>query len=268
MSIEVVISTYRDSISNVPGVLATIPRTVPVLVMHQICPGAIYDYGDVLDGRTRIEAIPGSGLAKSRNRGLERASASIVVPTDDDVRFLPGAFESIESAFMTWPAADIITFQVVDLDGRLLKNYGQRSFKHGLRTIRRVFSIEIALRRSAFVDKGLRWDERFGLNADFPGGLELAMMKNALVLGLHARHAPISIISHPRESTGHSHTSASAYFRGAVYAKLFGLAAYPLLAVFALKNAGRAGRLPDAVAYVRQLYKGATVFRSLERGSR
>jgi glycosyltransferase involved in cell wall biosynthesis len=241
----------------VPAVLATIPNNVPVLVVHQIPTDATYAYDRLFDRRLlSIHPFRERGLAKSRNRAISLANEDLLIPTDDDVRFLEGATQVVDESFRDNPDADILTFQVVGEDGRTYKSYAASSFKHSLNTVRRVFSIEIALRREATA-RGLKWDERFGLNARFPGGLEQAFMKNVLDLGLNAFYIPRSIVCHPPDATGYRHTAESALFRGATYAKLYGRSAYLLLAAFAAKNAWRAGSWNSRMRYAMNLYRGA-----------
>lgn len=261
MSVQVLISTFGDSIARVPGVLETVPPDISVLVVHQDLAGRHRQY-DRLFSRDRLEIHPvvDRGLARSRNLALKLASAEIVLPTDDDVRFVPGAFESVNDAFRSLPDAGVITFRALDGRDRPYQNYAARPFRHNLRSIRRVFSIEIALRRQSMSARQLRWDEDFGLNARYPGALELAFMKNVLDAGVPAYYRPATIVSHAGPSTGHCHSVESAFFRGAAYAKLFGGGSYLLLAGFAAKNCWRAGSLGDALSYARNLYRGAGDF--------
>jgi glycosyltransferase involved in cell wall biosynthesis len=260
VAVQILIAAYLDSIYKVPGVLETLPSDTPVVIVHQVPSGKPYEYERIF-ARNRLEVVrmDERGLAKSRNRGLFAATEDFLIPTDDDVRFLEGAPNIVERSFLAKPDADVLTFQVVGADGTTYKPYASRPFKHSLNTIRRVFSIEIALRRDT-MDRGLRWDERFGLNARFPGGLEQAFMKNVLDLGLQAFYEPAPIVAHPPDATGYRHTPESALFRGATYAKLYGALAYPLLAVFAVKNAWRAGSLAARARYTGNLYRGARAY--------
>jgi hypothetical protein len=120
-----------------------------------------------------------------------------------------------------------------------------------------VFSIEIAVRRDAGFEHALGWDEDFGLNSRYPGGLEQAFLKNVLDLDLPAYYEPQPIVIHPPNATGYSHSPESGFFRGAVYAKLFGFGAYALLSGFAAKNSWRTGSACGALKYTGELYRGA-----------
>jgi glycosyltransferase involved in cell wall biosynthesis len=268
MRIQVLISTYMDSIARIPGLLKSIPTDIEVLIIHQVAEGQRYNY-DALSSRVNVQicAFSEKGLALSRNRAASLATGDILIPTDDDIEFLPGAFQTIESAFLARPDALVCTFQAITPDQLPYKKYSRRAARHSLNSIRRVSSIEIAVRRPAFTKHQLAWDLNFGLNAQFGGGLELAFMKNVLDLELPAYYVPERIVVHPRDSTGHRHSSESAYFRGAIYSRLYGGSAYILLAIFALLNAWRAGSISESFRYVSRLYRGAHDHRRLKQAA-
>lgn len=258
MSVQILVSTYKDSIHRISALLASIPAEIDVLVVHQNPEGGRYEY-DQLFSRRRLEIHPSGdrGLARSRNTAARLATGDILIPTDDDVAFTPTAISDVERAFAARPDAGVISFQALDGVGMPYKEYAAEAHRHTLRTIRRVFSIEIGVRRDAVTGAGLRWDEDFGLNSRYPGGLETAFLKNALDLGISAYYEPRPIVSHSGLSTGHVHTPRSAFFRGAIYAKLYGPMALPVLAGFAAKNSWRSGSLSGAFEYVWWLYRGA-----------
>jgi len=267
MKIQVLVAAFEDSIALVPGLVASVPASTGVLVVHQVADPAGHRYDRLFSGNN-VEVVPmmERGLAVSRNRAASLATADVVIPTDADVRFLPGAIDVVAQSLAGAPDALIGTFQIQTPEGLPYKQYAAGPYRHSYRTIRRVSSIEIAVRRLAFTEHGLRWDTRFGLNARYPGGLEQAFMANGLDLGLPAHYFPRPIVTHPRVSTGHRHSVQSAFFRGAVYARLHGSLAYPLLAAFALRNAWRTGSLPDALRYTSNLYRGARDFRGQPAG--
>lgn len=261
MSIQVLISTYDDSVYRAGNVLASLPEHVPVLMVHQNPESKKYRY-DKIFSRTNLTISPISsrGLAKSRNHAISVATGDILIPTDDDVTFMPDAMSAIERAFAERSDAQLISFQALDEDGFGHKAYESDRFRHSLNTIRRIYSIEIAIRRESYSQYGLMWDEDFGLNSRYPGGLEQAYLKNLIDLKLPAYYEPQPIVIHPRIATGYNHSPESGFFRGAVYAKMFGPFAYPLLAGFAGKNAWRTGSFLGSLKYTKELYRGANDF--------
>lgn len=263
MTIQILVSAFESSINQVPKLLASLPSDVRILVVHQRQNPSLYSYDRLFSARN-IEVLPFSerGIAVSRNRAATLATGDILVPTDSDVTFLPGAIETIRSGMSSLPDASVVTFQVQTPDGVPYKRYPQHPFRHNIRTIRRVSSIEIVVRNDAFTHQGLRWDTRFGINARYPGGLEQAFMANVLDHQLEAHYYPRPIVVHPRNSTGHQHSAQSAFFRGAVYARMYGPAAYLLLLPFAIRNAWRTGSPGEAGRYAVNLYRGARDFRT------
>lgn len=157
MSIQVLVSTYHDSIERVPELLKTVPEEIDVLIVHQVREGEAIDYDKIFDRRKlSIHQFHETGLARSRNRAVALATADILLPTDDDISFLPEAFGRIESCFAARPDAQILTFQALDESGSPYKRYSARGFRHNVTTIRRVFSIEVAVRREAICRYGAR----------------------------------------------------------------------------------------------------------------
>jgi len=187
-------------------------------------PGKVFDYHE-------------TGLSKSRNRALQHATGDICVVGDDDVCHLPAAQEIIAGAFADHPRADIITFQARTPDGAPFKRYASRPRRHTRRSIMRVTSWEIALRTASVRAAGLRFDERFGLGADFPTGEENIFLMDALRRGLHLRYIPAPIAIHPAESSGADFSRPdSIAAKGAAFRRMFGAASPPLEMAFACKK--------------------------------
>jgi glycosyltransferase involved in cell wall biosynthesis len=258
VKVQVLISTLGDSIRNAPLVVESIPENIDVLIVHQKEPSDLVNYKELFPHReiTVIESFD-KGLAKSRNLAVSHATGDILIPTDDDVRFLTDSFTRIIDTFSECVDAQLISFQIVSKNGQTYMPYKKQSYRHNLQTIRRVSSIELAFRRDAFTQLSLRWDEDFGLNSRYAGGLEQAFMKNVLDSGLPAYYCPIPIVEHPADSTGFHHTPESGFYRGAVYAKLYGRYSRVILVAFALKNAWRTGSIAGSFRYVRYLFSGA-----------
>lgn len=263
MTIQILVAAFESSINQVPRLLASLPSDVRILVVHQRQNPSLYNYDRLFSaGNIEVLSFSERGIAVSRNRAATLATGDILVPTDSDVTFLPGAIETIRSGMSSLPDASVMTFQVQTPEGVPYKRYSQHPFRHNIRTIRRVSSIEIVVRNNAFTHQGLRWDTRFGINARYPGGLEQAFMANVLDRQLDAHYYPRPIVVHPRNSTGHQHSAQSAFFRGAVYARMYGPAAYMLLLPFAIRNAWRTGSPGEAGRYAVNLYRGARDFRA------
>lgn len=189
------------------------------------------------DSRMQTFEYRETGLSKSRNRALAHATADIVLIADDDVRHPPDAPATVARAFAAYPRADIITFQAQTPAGAPFKKYASRARRHTARSIMRVSSWEIALRLESIRAAGLRFDEAFGLGAEFPTGEENIFLIDALRRGLNLRYEPQVIAVHPAESSGADLSTVDAVqAKGAAFRRMFGAAFLPVALAFAGKK--------------------------------
>ena len=101
----------------------------------------------------------------------------------------------------------------------------------------RVASVEIALRRSSIEESRLRFDEHFGLGAEFPTGEENIFLADALDKGLKLLYMPIPIVMHPPESSGQDYDNIKlVQAKGAMFERIFGLKGHAVSFLFALKK--------------------------------
>lgn len=176
------------------------------------------------------------GLSKSRNRGLENANADIILLTDDDVTFEKNFENTIIQAFEQNKDADIITFQVKTPEGDLLKNYSKYKFKHNKRSVLKVSSIEIAIKKSSIDQFGMRYDEKFGLGAKYISGEENIFLTECIKKGMNIVYEPKVINIHPKESSGKNLNINSIYSKGALFYKLLGIKSVLFNLLFLVKK--------------------------------
>ena len=205
-----------------------------VLVINQ-CPGG--ELPALLETPTlRMISVQDRGLAKSRNLALDAARGELLVLADDDLRYLPSALATVREAFAAHPDATAITFQFLNSDtGQPYKRYPPRGFRHNLRTIASVSSVEIALRRERL--GSLRFDPAHGLGARFPSAEEGVFLADLLHAGHKLYYWPAPLCSHPGQTSGHTQWSpAIAEAKGAAFARMY-RGRWPLVAAwFALRK--------------------------------
>lgn len=142
-----------------------------------------------------------TGQSRNRNNALRHCSSDIVLISDDDVTYekagikeMMKTFESNDNSF------DIATFRSIHGDiGRFpcesvnLNDNWPKGYH--------VSGIEIALRRNRCT--GLKFCPEFGLASPKLHGAEDEMfVLSAIKRGLRCRYFPVTICSHPHESTG------------------------------------------------------------------
>ena len=203
MTLEVLICTIDRRIQNVPDILQAQRPDVSYLVAWQhtspddgrTLPPALQERHDV-----RVIHVQGGGLARNRNAALEAAQGNLLLIADDDVTYFDNSFDEIVQAFRTQDA-DIICFQALGQEGRLLKTYSAVAFDYANQPRGTYFtSFEIAMRRSPRLP---RFDERFGLGAPYLGaGEEEVFLLQAHHAGLRVRYLPMTIVRTKSQTTG------------------------------------------------------------------
>lgn len=186
---------------------------------------------------TRVFTYVETGVARSRNRALQKATAEICLLADDDVVFLESAESSVLEVFKQYPVADIITFQTQTPHGALSKKYATKQKWHTNYSLLGVKSCEIAFRTQSIKNAGLQFDERFGLGALFPSGEENIFLLDALRKGLRILYVPLPIVVHPEYSSGGNFCDSQLISaKGAMLFRMFGVNAHLLAAWFAFRK--------------------------------
>lgn len=198
------------------------------------------------------------GLAVNRNIALSKASAPILLISDDDVDYYEDGLNAVISAFHDNTEADIITFCYKSIHSS--KNYPSRSCclekkPKGYY----VSSIEIAFRRHA-VQKKIWFNENFGIGASFPSGEEDIFLKDCLDKGLKGMFLPITIASHDETTTSERNLMLTSrpQTKGAVFLRLHPYT-WPLrMMVHAVREIPlwRKGLTPSPLSYCYNWIKG------------
>lgn len=226
---------YRNG--RLDPLLDSIPPHIPVTIINQE-PGKSLPTQDVHQLRANVRCLTFAerGLSRSRNRAIQASVGEFLVICDDDIVFFPNAFDRIRASLDQYPADDLLTFKMTDRSGTPRKRYRAYSFRHNRRTIAKVSSCEIGLRRRSLLEHQVTYDERFGLGAEFPLGEEVVFLHDCLARGMSIRFVPAEISMHPLESTGNRMDAATERGRGALVQRLFGAFAIPIGLFFYLKK--------------------------------
>lgn len=220
----------------------------------------------------KITRLEGRGLSRNRNNCIKIANQSrakgLFLIADEDVEFLAGFDNIIETSFRNHAEADIICFQVSSKNSSTpFKNYPAQSHQITLRSIDRISSIEITGRMELL--QQVRFDERLGLGSEFPSGEETAFLADCIRAGRKIVFQPISIVSHPYETSGKKrvnmfsdedlHLIGGRAFRiyGSSYARAFFIYS-------AIKNYPIYHQRRSVFSYLGQLFHGMNQFKKLK----
>ena len=125
-----------------------------------------------------------------------------------------------------------------------------------------VSSIQIGLRPERIRAAGVRFDERFGLGADFPSCEEAIFLWDCLSAGLRIEWTDRAVAGHAEESSGRVYADPEiAIAKGAMLARLFGRARPLAALLFAYRSRGLFRENYDLRAFLRALEEGGRRYR-------
>lgn len=198
-----------------------------------------YGYEEFEEGRCRIQcfSMKERGVGLSRNTALMHADADICLFSDEDIVFADGLCEAVRKAYMQYPDADMILFNVKVAPARRTywneKAKRIRWYNYG-RYPAYSISGKLDLLRRANVNFSLL----FGGGAKYSNGEDSLFLKDCLRAGLRIYSVPVCIGEEiERESTWfHGYTEKFFYDRGVLYHYLYGRLSKLFAFRFLLKN--------------------------------
>jgi hypothetical protein len=199
----------------------------------------------------RVLSLATTGVAKSRNAVLREARGELVLFADDDVAFDEAGVSRALAEFAADPRLAILLGRAVDETGALRKRYPARRADLTLWNCARAATYEMVVRTDLIRAAGLRFDEDFGAGVANYLGDEYVFIADALRRGLHCEFAPITLATHPVDSSGARFGSrADARARAAVFERVFGGLAPLVRLGFVARRPSRFASLPLALRFV------------------
>ncbi|WP_185964832.1 glycosyltransferase family A protein [Flavobacterium franklandianum] len=150
----------------------------------------------------RVINVNEKGLSKSRNLALKNATKKICLIADDDLVYFENFGKIIVNDFTVNTNADIITFNHVGSDKKIIENSSINGYLHTIKSAYRVSSFEIAFKLDVVRENSIKFDENFGLGSLFEIAEEFLFLKKSIELKLKAYFSPFVIVYHPLISSG------------------------------------------------------------------
>ena len=179
-------------------------------------------------GQVRAYSLVERGVGLSRNTGLLRATADIILFSDDDIVLQDDYADTIIEEFAAHPKADIIIFNVqVDERRRTYENKDYRRIRW--HNYGRYPTYGIAARRGRLHETRVTFSLLFGGGAPYSSGEDSIFLHDCLKKGLKLYASPRYIGSETyRQSTWFSGYSEKFFHdRGVAYRQLYGRLAKP-----------------------------------------
>lgn len=177
------------------------------------------------------------GVGLSRNNALLRATADIVLFSDEDIVYEKGYAQQILSAFENRPKADMLLFNM-DVDKERATYHTNKEFRVRQYNCGRYPTYSFAIRRERLHKENITFSLLFGGGAKYSNGEDSLFIKDCISHGMNVYALPITIgKEEKRPSTWFEGYNDKFFFdRGVLYRCLYGAMARPLAIRFLVKH--------------------------------
>jgi glycosyltransferase involved in cell wall biosynthesis len=238
LKIEFLISTVnRTNLDFLKSIFTNLDLDgIDVLVINQ-CDKKYIDKAKELKSSKRIKiiSVQDRGLSKSRNLALSNATGDICLIADDDIVYNHNIFETIRSDYQK-NSFDIITYSS-EIGNKLLQKNPVNSLikSHNYLSIFSIMSIQISFLRERIIEKGLSFDNQFGIGSEFVSGEENIFIKDAMDNDLKVGKSHFVINSHPEITNTSILTQKILKSKGPLFKRMFNQwTAFFILSIFYL----------------------------------
>lgn len=235
MSFQILISTMRKNPDDIKAMLEKNNIRTDALIINQgESAGEIQN--EWQGHHYRVLSTPEKGLSRSRNMAIEHADAEICLLADDDILYEDDVELTVTKAFEENPEYDCIAFYVNRSSTFAEKTAGTQREMSKWDSMG-VMSVQLAFRRSAVLEKQLRFDELFGAGSDtFICGEENIFLSDCFSKGLKLLYVPV-LIAHTFDNDSTWFTGYNEmYFqsKGAVFYRMYHSWYWLMVAAFAI----------------------------------
>ncbi|MGF7482752.1 glycosyltransferase family A protein [Providencia sp. SP181] len=253
MKLDMLYSTHEDRIHSLIEKLPLSNSCVNIVIVHQMNINSNYDYimEPLLKERSDIKYYKSftKGVTKSRNIALKNATGDIVLFCDDDVIYRKDIQKIIIEQYRINPEIGFITFAYsnqTDMQNAA-KKFHSSSFKHNLKTILKVGTIEVTARREPIIKNKVCFPEDMGAGATYFLCDEPVFLSKLLKNSMNGIYKPLIIGYHPADSSGQIFNKKEAFAsRYLCFTRIFGLFFGPsLYYLYLVKNLNKFKTIND-----------------------
>ncbi|BBG60526.1 glycosyltransferase [Providencia rustigianii] len=227
MTLDMIFSTFGDRIYSLLEKLPKQKNITRLIIIHQTNNKNYSNINKIIEKRSDIFYYPinSKGVTKSRNYGIGKATSDIILFCDDDVTYTTNFQNEILNQYIANPDMDFITF-AYSHDPNMhsfASKFLPVSFKHSLKSILKIGTIEVSLRRSAIINKNIKFPEDMGAGTKYFLCDEPVFLSQLLKNKCNGMYCPIIIGYHPEESSGSTFNNHYAFAsRYLCFTRIFG----------------------------------------------
>lgn len=199
----------------------------------------------------KVISLASTGVAKSRNTALAQAAGEYLVFADDDIIFSEVGLQKAVQFLDENPDVSLVLCRATDTSGKLRKNYPTRVERLGLFNSAKAATYEMIVRVADMKRLGVRFDEQFGAGVENYLGDEYIFIADLVRAGGKATFIPITIASHPEDSSGSGWgTQRDRVARAKIFGRVFGGLAPLIRLAFGARRIAELGGLGNLIRFV------------------
>lgn len=251
MTIQTLVSTVNE---NMDAIAEKMHLETDSIVINQCETNAFFKYqhnGHVISCYSFAE----KGVGLSRNNALLRATADIILFSDEDIVYEKGYADKIVHEFEKRPDADILLFNM-DVTAERATYHTEQEFRVKWYNCGRYPTYSFAIRRERLHKENITFSLLFGGGAKYQNGEDSLFIKECISHGMKVMALPITIgkeVSRP-STWFKGYTEKFFFDRGVLYRCLYKSLACPLAIRFLLKHRNIMFGKPDTEISLRQAY--------------
>lgn len=212
-------------------------KNFEIIVVSQINHSDIATILENSELRYKHVRIEKKGLSLARNIGFMHVSGDFCTISDDDCWYPKDSLLKV-SKFLTSTGNKVLTFKILDPIHEIpyKDNYSDNVQKLTRFTIGRVSSIELFF-STELIKGGLRFDEKFGLGAQYSAGEENIFLSDIIKRKYTIQYIPENIVYHLRPSKSKSKLTLvrmTTIFM--TFLRMYGWIGIPLYYMFYIKH--------------------------------
>lgn len=202
--LQVLIVAYGNKgIDSIAQLSHPVVKGVEYIVSWQYADADPNDIPPALLEREDFHIYPSStrGVAKNRNLVLEKATAPLLLSSDDDVSYTEQQLLGVIRAFDLRPDSDFISFRYHSPENP--REYPPHECALNRRLPKNFFTtgIEMAWRRDAILKHNIHFDELFGIGGFFCAAEEDLFFNEVRKNKIPATFVPFDVCTHTSDST-------------------------------------------------------------------
>ncbi len=252
MTLQTLVSTVQQ---NMETIADTMSLQSDAIVINQ-CDSNEYTEYEYEGSRICCYSFNERGVGLSRNNALLRATADILLFSDEDIRYNEGYAQIVVSEFEKRPDADILLFNFDVIEERATYKITKEQ-RIGRLNCGRYPTYSVAVKREAVMKANITFNLLFGGGAPYSCGEDSLFIMECIRKGLKAYALPVTLgREEPRPSTWFKgYNEKFFYDRGVLYAPLYGCFAKPLALRWLLAHKGTFFANNQEITGVGQAYR-------------